>query len=125
MHVHAPVSPPESPIPGIAHATLAARGRGLESLSVWRQTIAPGQGTPPHRHDCEEVVVVLEGAGELLIGARRMAFGSGSTLVLPANEDHQIVNSGAAPLTLVATFSATPVGTFAPDGQPIELPWKS
>jgi quercetin dioxygenase-like cupin family protein len=125
MHVHAAASLPESPIPGIAHATLASRGHGLESLSVWKQTIAAGQGTPPHRHDCEEVVVVLAGSGELLAGDARMPFSAGATLLLPANEDHQIVNSGAEPLTIVATFSATPVNTYAPCGAALELPWRS
>ena len=125
MHVHAAVSLPESPIPGIAHLTLAGHGHGLESLSVWKQTIAAGQGTPPHRHDCEEVVVVLAGAGELVVGDARMPFAAGATLVLPANEDHQIVNCGAEPLTMVATFSATPVATYAPDGEVLALPWRS
>jgi quercetin dioxygenase-like cupin family protein len=125
MPVHAAAPLPASPIPGIAHATLASRGQGLEAMSVWSQSIAPGQGTPPHRHDCEEVVVVLGGSGELIIGNDRAPFAAGATLVLPANEDHQIVNCGTEPLTIVATFSATPVGTYAPCGTAIELPWRS
>jgi len=125
MYVHDAAALPESPIPGIAHLTLASHGDGLESLSVWKQTIAPGLGTPPHRHDCEEVVVVLGGCGELRIGGRQLRFSAGSTLVLPAGKDHQIVNTGAAPLEMVATFSATPVATFTPAGETLELPWRS
>jgi mannose-6-phosphate isomerase-like protein (cupin superfamily) len=116
---------PPSPIPGIAHRTLARRGNGLDALSVWRQTIAPGNATPPHRHDCDEVVVVVAGAGTLFIDGRTLPFQAGDTLVLPAGRDHQIVNTGAQALAMVATFSASPVGTAQPDGQAIELPWAS
>jgi mannose-6-phosphate isomerase-like protein (cupin superfamily) len=123
MYVQAPRDLPASPIPGIAHLTLARHGEGLEGLSVWKQSIAPGQGTPPHRHDCEEVVVVLEGHGELRIEGGRLPFGPGATLVLPCAVDHQIVNTGDAPLTMVATFGATPVGTFDPAGEALALPW--
>jgi hypothetical protein len=42
-----------------------------------------------------------------------------------AGRDHQIVNTGAQALAMVATFSASPVGTAQPDGQAIELPWAS
>ena len=125
MPVANPAVLPETPIPGISHLTLACRGEGLESLSVWKQTIAPGQGTPPHSHDCEEVVVVLDGQGTLSSRGEQLSFGPGSTLLLPANEEHQIVNTGTRPLTMVAAFATTPVATFAPDGASIELPWRS
>ena len=48
-------------LPGIDHLTLAGGAQGLSSLSVWQQSIDAGEATPPHRHDCEEVVVVGEG----------------------------------------------------------------
>ena len=57
--------PEASPIPGVAHATWAAQGDGLTQLSVWRQTLSPGAATPPHSHDCDEVVLCLDGWGEV------------------------------------------------------------
>jgi oxalate decarboxylase/phosphoglucose isomerase-like protein (cupin superfamily) len=48
-----------------------------------------------------------------------------STIVLPANCDHQIINDGDDPLMLIAAFSATPVGTFTHEGASIELPWRT
>ena len=112
-------------LPGIEHLTLAGSAQGLASLSMWRQSMAPGCATPPHCHDCEEVVLVLEGSGEVQVGDRRFSFGPDSTLVLPPNLPHQIFNTGAVPLKTVAAFSATPVGTFLPDGERLELPWTS
>jgi oxalate decarboxylase/phosphoglucose isomerase-like protein (cupin superfamily) len=52
-------------------------------------------------------------------------FGPDTTLVIPADVDHQIINTGTEPMQLLAAFSATPVPTVFPDGQPIPLPWKS
>jgi mannose-6-phosphate isomerase-like protein (cupin superfamily) len=115
----------QATLPGIEHLTLAGREQGLARLSVWRQSMAPGSATPPHRHDCEEVVLVLEGSGEVHIGGKVLAFGPDSTLVLPPDVPHQIFSTGSVPLITVAAFSATPVGTFLPDGEPLALPWKS
>ena len=116
---------PPSAIPGIAHRTLARYGDGLESMSVWKQTMAPGGRTPPHRHDCDETVVVLAGSGVLLIDGRALPFAAGDTLVLPAGRVHQIVNDGTEPVVTVAAFASSPVVTALPDGQTIELPWAS
>ncbi len=112
-------------LPGITHRTLASRADGLTSLSVWMQTIEPGAATPPHRHDCDEVVVILAGRGRLHIGGEVQPFGPDQTIVLPAEVDHQIVNSGDAPLRTLAAFAATPVQVLLPDGTPFPLPWKS
>ena len=125
MHVIENAAREKAELPGIEHLTLAGAAQGLARLSLWRQSMAPGSATPPHQHDCEEVVLVLEGSGEVEIGGTRMPFGPDTTLVLPPNLPHQIFNTGASPLRTIAAFSATPVGTLLPDGAPIALPWKS
>lgn len=116
---------PLAELPGIEHLTLAGGAQGLTSLSVWRQCMAPGSATPPHQHDCEEVVLVTQGSGELHIDGKVIAFGPDTTLVLPPNRPHQIFNTGTVPMTTIAAFSSSPVATFLPDGAAIALPWKS
>ena len=125
MYVHRNADLPGASLPGIEHTTLAGADLGARQLSVWRQTVAPGAATPPHRHECEEVVLVESGRGRLHVGDGCVQFGPDSTLVLPAGRVHQIVNDGDEPLRLLAAFSRTPVATALPDGQPIELPWRS
>lgn len=125
MHVLQNAERQKAQLPGIDHLTLAGAAQGLSRLSVWRQAMDPGSATPPHQHDCEEVVLVLEGSGELHMDGRVTAFGPDTTLVLPPNVPHQIFNTGSVPLLTVAAFSSTPVGTFLPDGEPIPLPWES
>lgn len=110
-------------LPGIAHQTLAGPQHGMQSLEVWSQSIDPGSATPPHRHDCEEVVVVLEGEGTLVMRGSESRFRMGDTVLLPRNEVHQLINSGSGPLRLIAAFAMAPVQVELPDGTPIELPW--
>ena len=125
MYVHRNADLPQAALPGIEHTTLAGADLGALHISMWRQSLAPGAATPPHRHDCEEVVLVESGRGQLHIDGRIVEFASDSTIVLPAGRDHQIVNSGDQPLKLLAAFSSTPVGTAWPDGRPVDLPWRS
>lgn len=112
-------------LPGIEHLTLAGSEQGLSRLSLWRQCMAPGCATPPHQHDCEEVVLVVEGSGELHLDGKVVPFGPDTTLVLPPNRPHQIFNTGKVTMTTIAAFSSSPVATFLPDGAAIALPWKS
>lgn len=74
---------------------------------VWLQTFAPGVRTPIHRHDCEEVFVVLKGSGVLYFSPpsgsspapasrdapglpETLAFGPNSTFIVPPNQVHQV-----------------------------------
>lgn len=117
--------PAASTLPGIAHVTLAGQAEGLRQLSVWRQTMAPGTATPPHSHDCDEVVLCLGGWGEVHSRGRVERFGADCTLVLPAGCEHQIFNVGSQPLETLGLFGATPVPTRGPDGSPLVLPWRT
>jgi len=125
MYVIDQPRPTDTPIPGVRHATWAAREEGLQALSVWRQAIAPGAATPPHSHACDEVVLCLAGQGEVEVDGRVHAFAAGQTVVLPAGVPHQIFNRGSEPLECTAVFSATPVPVALPDGSALELPWRS
>jgi len=123
MHVISNKAPAPTDFPGINHVTLAGRDNGLKHLSIWLQSIAPGAATPPHRHDCEEVVLCTGGEGELHIADRVERFGTNMTVVIPPHVDHQIFSVGSTPLQTLAVFASTPVGVWLPDGAPVELPW--
>ncbi len=125
MHLFEQDRPVRTPLPGISHATWAGAAEGLSQLSIWRQSLAPGAATPPHRHDCDEVVLCLSGWGELWVESECQRFGADSTLVLPKGQLHQILNTGPQPLEILGLFGASPVTTALPDGQTLELPWRS
>jgi quercetin dioxygenase-like cupin family protein len=125
MHVFTQGAPRAAAIPGIAHATWAGQDQGLSQLSLWRQTLAPGACTPPHSHDCDEVVLCQAGWGELHIDGQVQRFGADSLVVLPRGVPHQLFNVGPMAMEIIGVFGASPVGTFGPDGEALALPWRS
>jgi quercetin dioxygenase-like cupin family protein len=112
-------------IPGIAHATWAGAADGLTALSLWRQSLAPGAATPPHSHDCDEVVLCLGGLGEVHIDGEVHRFTENTTVILPKGKLHQLFNVGSTRLETIGIFAATPVSAHLPDGQKIALPWRT
>lgn len=110
-------------LPGLTHQTLASLTRGTYTMEVWRQTLAAGAVTPWHRHSCEEVVVVLSGHGECRMQARTETFGPDATLIVESDAVHQLANTGAEPLELLAVLGMTPVTVLDAAGYLLELPW--
>lgn len=125
MYLHPTPAPTETPLPGIAHATWAGEAEGLRQLSLWNQQMAPGCATPPHRHDCDELVLCQAGRGTLLVDGERLPFVAGQLMTLPAGSWHQIVNDGSEPLVTLAVLAATPVATYLPGDEPLALPWRT
>ena len=125
MYVFNQSTPLASPIPGVAHSTWAGQDEGLNQLSLWRQTLAPGASTPPHSHDCDEVVLCQSGWGELHIDGTAHRFGPNSVVVLPRNREHQLFSVGPMPLETIGIFGASPVVTLQPDGVALPLPWRT
>lgn len=125
MYVLEQTPPLATGLPGVAHRTWAGRPEGLQQLSVWRQSMAPGAATPPHVHDCDEVVFCLAGQGEVQVGGQTLHFDAGHFLALPGGRPHQIFNTGTEPLETLAVFGQTPAPTRWPDGRELALPWRS
>ncbi len=125
MHVREQSVPLPAPIPGVDHATWAGQAEGLTQLSVWRQRLAPGAATPPHSHDCDEVVLCQSGQGCLTVEGVSQTFDASSVLVLPRGRAHQIVNTGSTAMEIIGLFGASPVGTFGDDGAALPLPWRT
>jgi quercetin dioxygenase-like cupin family protein len=125
MTVIAQVLPAATPIPGVDHATWAGAADGLQQLSVWRQRMAPGAATPPHRHGEDEVVLCLSGRGEVHIDGVTHAIRGGHTVVLPRGALHQIFNTGDEPMETLGVFGGSPVRTYTPDGAELPLPWRT
>jgi mannose-6-phosphate isomerase-like protein (cupin superfamily) len=112
-------------LPGLVHQTVAGPAQGLKTLEVWVETIAPGAGTPVHRHECEEVLVILTGSGQATLAGQVQDFGPNHTLIVPPGLVHQVVNTGREDMHLVSVLGMAPAGATTPEGQPIPVPWLS
>ena len=112
-------------LPGLNHRTFAGPEHGMKGLEVWGQTMEAGAATPVHRHACEEAIVILEGSGTLTIEGQDTAFGPNSTLIIPADAIHQIVNTGNTKMVLIAALSTAPVEVRHADNAAMPLPWQA
>jgi len=60
-------------------------------------TSPPGGGPLPHAHpDCDEIIRILDGRYEFLLGDRTEAAGAGTTVFVPRGTMHACKNLGAA-----------------------------
>ena len=114
---------PETERGGNRMAGLATPSRGAAEVMVWRTRVAPGGGPPPHKHDHEEVCVVLTGTGIVREdGGAEERFGPGDTIIARLGKVHEIVADEGVTVEWIA---ALPAGTktFRPDGSELEIPW--
>lgn len=112
----------DEPLPGLAHISVATVKRhGMRHSEVWMQTLAKGKATPIHRHDCEEVNIVLSGEGAV---HTRLAsgdvvtrpFGVNATSIAAAGVVYQVANVGDGDLqVLVVMGCSSPSITIYPD----------
>ncbi|KAJ4784978.1 Auxin-binding protein [Rhynchospora pubera] len=108
---------------GLSHITIAgAVAHGMKEVEVWLHTFAPGARTPIHRHSCEEVFVVLKGAGTLLLGSSssnspgtplEFKIHANSTFTVPINDPHQVWNTNEhEDLQVFVIISRPPIKSF-------------
>ena len=67
--------------------------------------VPPGGGPAPHRHDCEETFIVLEGEMEATFRGGKFVVRAGESINIPANAPHRFQNNSAAPVRLICICS--------------------
>jgi mannose-6-phosphate isomerase-like protein (cupin superfamily) len=78
----------------LAHPLLHA---GIHNLSLAEATVPAGTSTKCHRHfRSEEIYHVLQGAGEMHLGAEHFAVEPGDTVIIPPGTPHSITASTGA-----------------------------
>jgi quercetin dioxygenase-like cupin family protein len=97
-----------SAIPGNAvdAAWPVHRDTGAASTATVYFELAPGMRLPRHRDSAEEVLVVLDGEIEAVIGDERALVSAGGLVVVPAMVPHEAPNIGAATARVAGVFSA-------------------
>lgn len=100
----------------IHHITLmgidiAVRAGGADTdgaVTVLEQQVAPGAGSPPHAIGQDKLLLVLDGAVEVLMGETRRRAGRGDVAFLPRGVVHCFTNRGATPARILVV--TTPGG---------------
>lgn len=71
----------------------------LKSMTAGSLRLKPGmEPHPPHRHPEEEIMVVTEGEGEILVEGKTVKVGPGSMMYCESSQLHGVKNTGADPL---------------------------
>lgn len=75
-------------------------------------TLAPNGGQVPwHNQEQEEVYLIIEGTGEMCLGAERQILTAGEAVYIPSRVFHQLTNIGATPLRMIYCYG--PAGDVA------------
>lgn len=71
----------------------------LKSMTAGSLRLKPGmEPHPPHQHDEEEMMVITEGSGEMVVDGKTSKVGPGSMMYCAGNHLHGIKNTGSTPL---------------------------
>jgi len=69
--------------------------------------INPGQRNPLHMHpNCEELLYVISGSAENIIGNRKVTIGPGDLVRIPKGVPHQAITIGNKPFKAVISYSS-------------------
>jgi len=79
---------------------------GSETLTVGHVEIEPGQANPTHTHpNCEEVLYLLEGELDHLLGDQVLAMRAGDVIHVPVGVPHQGRNPGSVTAKMVVAYN--------------------
>ena len=84
---------------------------GSKGISLRIADVLPGAlCTPGHVHtECEEVIFILSGQGEIKIGAETFPMKIGDAILLPTGVPHLIRNTGNEVMRMACSFSSNDI----------------
>jgi quercetin dioxygenase-like cupin family protein len=86
-------------------------GTGAASSSTVYMEVEPGCRIGRHVDSAEELLLVLEGEAEVVLGNERQRLDAGAVALAPAMVPHDCRNVGSRPLRLLGFFSSSAVLT--------------
>ena len=87
----------------VAREIISPRNSSVESMSIAEIKIPVGVEIVPHHHVIEEVYHVVSGTGLMMVEDELQQLVPGDTVVIAADEWHNIKNNGDEELLLVVT----------------------
>ena len=95
------------PAKGIAARVVIGKIDGAPNFCMRVFEIAPGGHTPKHAHAWEHEMFVYAGEGEIYGNGRLNPMQAGNVVFIPANEEHQLRNTGKELLVVVCLVPGT------------------
>jgi quercetin dioxygenase-like cupin family protein len=96
-------------------------GMGAASTAVVYFELAPGKRLGMHTDSAEELLVVLEGEVDAVVGDERSRIGAGGLALVPAMVPHDVICTGDKPAKVAGVFSSNTLvavfeSGFGPEG---------
>lgn len=114
---------------GVLKWISSPRATGAERFSAGVVLLRPGRGHRTHDHPgVEEILYVISGHGEQMVGAERRMIGPGDVVHIPPDVPHETVNRGFEELKILAIYAppgpeeelrSRPECTLVPPGQTV------
>ncbi len=95
---------------GVLFRDMQTHEQGTQILSVGTATFQPGRYLPCHRHNCEEVIVILEGHAFVDVAGTRTPMKKYDSSHVPEGAPHRFVNASKTDeLTILWIYSVPDV----------------
>ena len=82
----------------------------VDDITLIVEEIAPGDRIPLHTHPINEVIAILEGTPEVILGEDTREVGPGTIVFIPAGTPHGTRNASTSPIRLHAMFPSEQIG---------------
>ncbi len=76
-----------------------------EYTQVALMTIEPGGDIGEQVHEVDQVLVIIEGTGEVVLNRQHSLIRANSLVVVPAGTRHNVINTGSTPLKVFTLFA--------------------
>ncbi len=96
-----------APVDFHAERTFVSAEQGAVSMTVKEVELHPGWEGRLHTHSTDEVIMVMAGAVQLIIGDELQTVRAGCTLFAPPGVPHKLVNKLWIPVRLLVMYPTT------------------
>ena len=96
-----------TPVDYKAERTFVSAEQGAVSMTVKEVELHPGWEGRLHTHSTDEVIMVMAGAVQLIIGDELQTVRAGCTLFAPPGVPHKLVNKLWIPVRLLVMYPTT------------------
>lgn len=115
---------PVHTVPRIQTRILVGDSSSATATTIWEQWIDPGGHIPLHYHEVEEVLILLAGSVELVMGANQETVQAPATILVAPQLVHGLQHTGSEQVHLLAMFPDKSPQIFDPTGKLRPLPWE-
>ncbi len=108
---------------GIVNHLIASKKIGAKSIHSGITLMPGGTAVPPHTHNAEEQVTVLEGTLKIILdGKREVICSKFDSTFISSGVRHELINDGDEPVYAMVIYGSANVNrTFVESGETVDI----